>query len=98
MYLDYIIKNLKKIWFQFFDPFHIDGCVYEHHHHPDEPHDIHHHTLPPPSFGSPDPFIKHVGAPLPIGGFIKKRAVRSASNGTRIDWKERLNEAAILIE
>ena len=49
---------------QFFDPFHIDGCIYEHHHHPNEPHDIHHHTLPPPTFGSPNPFINHIGSPL----------------------------------
>ena len=34
---------------QFFDPFHIDGCVYD---------------LPPPTFGSPEPFITHVSMVL----------------------------------
>ena len=85
--------------FQFFDPFHIDGCVYDH--------DLHHHDLPPPTFGSPDPFITHVslirnfdekflfrakvGAPLPPGSFGKrsvdddmKMPALNSTSGTRV--------------
>ena len=51
----FLLMQNNETTTQFFDPFHIDGCV----------HDLALHDLPPPTFGSPDPYITHVGAPLP---------------------------------
>ena len=60
----------------YFDPLHIDGCVHEFNPPlPPPPPPAKPDYLPPPIFGSPQPFITHAGAPLTNGGFlsVKKR-------------------------
>ena len=50
---------------EFFDPFHLDGCVHEHYPHPTPlP-----HTLPPPIFGNLEPIITYIDALLEPGSF-----------------------------
>ena len=49
--------------FTHYDPHHIDGCVPDYAPVP----------LPPPIYGSPDPFIHHLGAPLELGAPVIKR-------------------------
>ena len=70
---------------QYFDPFHVDGCVYDHHHPPPAQPGY----LPPPTFGNPDPFITHVGAPLPPGTFGGFSAIsRRSENQPSIEFME----------
>jgi hypothetical protein len=50
---------------EFFDPFHLDGCVHEHYLYPTPlP-----RTLPPPIFGNLEPSITYIDAFLEPGSF-----------------------------
>ena len=68
---------------EYFDPFHVDGCVHEHYPHPPPPPPLPHHALPSPTYGNPDPFITHIGAPLPPGTFGGFSAIRKRSSNQK---------------
>ena len=78
--------------YEYFDPFHVDGCLREHYPHPPPP--VIPTTLPPPTFGNPDPFITHIGAPLPPGTFGGFSAIKKRSSSDKQPAIEFIEEDA----